>query len=311
VSQLGIQNTLKTALNYQKENWWETHLVTFIKDGVEIYLEPNYTKVEDSHGNTLIQILLRDVTEPYQKQAGLKAYTARMLKAQEDERQRIARELHDETIQTLALLCRQLDNIENADDNLPADIIQRLEESRNIAEKSVRALRDFTRGLRPPILDDLGVVASVRRLLVDFTDRTKINGQFKIVGVERRLPRDEEIGLYRIAQEALWNIEHHATQASNINVTFTFGERETSLEVSDDGIGFNVPVVISSSTKSHKLGLVGMQERAALIGGELQIKSVPGQGTVITVSIPFKRFTDILEDPYNDNAHQSDITGWR
>ena len=130
------------------------------------------------------------------------------------------------------------------------------------------------------------MVASARRLLVDFSDRTKINCQFKISGTEKRLSRDEEIGIYRIIQEALWNIEHHATRAKEVMVTFTFVENVTSIQVSDDGVGFNVQTVISSSSKSHKLGLVGMQERASLMGGELNIYSIPGKGTVISVSIP-------------------------
>jgi signal transduction histidine kinase len=294
VDQLGIKNVLKTPLNYQKENWWETNLVMITKEGSDIYLEPTYTRLDNKKGNVITQILLRDVTESYQKQAGLKAYTAHMLKAQEEERQHIARELHDETIQTLALLYRQLDKISDAKEKLPEYIVERLNEARDIAEKAVKDLRNITRGLRPPILDDLGVVASVRRLLVDFTDRSGINGQVKIVGVERRLPSDEEIGLYRITQETLWNIEHHA-EAKNVMVTFTFSEKETILELSDDGIGFNVPAVINSSSKSHKLGLVGMQERTSLIGGELKINSIPGKGTTISVTIPSIKIADSIE----------------
>lgn len=300
VDQLGIKTVLKTALHYQKENWWETNLVTISKDGSEVYLEPTFTTVDDRHGNVITQILLRDITEAYQRQAGLKAYTARMLKAQEDERQHIARELHDETIQTLSLLYRQLDQLASEKNILPESTMEKLKEARSIAEKAVKDLRDFTRGLRPPILDDLGVVASVRRLLVDFADRTKINGQFRIEGTERRLPQDEEVGLYRIAQEALWNIEHHALKARNVSVTFTFSESNTSLEVTDDGIGFNVPAVINSSSRSHKLGLVGMQERAALIGGNLSINSIPGKGTTITVFVPLIKPADTLEEEFID-----------
>ncbi len=122
---------------------------------------------------------------------------------------------------------------------LPSSVAEDLGKSQDMAEKAVKELRNFTRTLRPPILDDLGLVASIRRLILDFTDRTGVKGQFKIVGEEYRLPKDVEVSLFRIAQEALWNIEHHS-QASNASVVITFDKEATILNISDDGIGFTV-----------------------------------------------------------------------
>ena len=215
----------------------------------------------------------------------IEAYTAYILRAQEEERQHIARELHDETIQNLALLCRQLDNVEGVNEELSPASIEKVKEARKMAEKAVKDLRDFTRALRPPILDDLGMVASIRSLLVDFIDRTKINGQLRIVGHERRLPRDMEVAIFRMAQEALWNVEHHA-RANSVIVIITFNEHDFILKVSDDGVGFNAPAVIAVPSTSSKLGLLGMQERAELAGGKMDIQSIPGKGTAIIISIP-------------------------
>jgi signal transduction histidine kinase len=259
-----------------------------MNEGAGSYLEPTYTKVKDIQGNVITQIILRNVTEEHQRQEGLKAYTAYMLRAQEEERQHIARELHDETIQTLALLCRQLDSIDSRGGGLSSFCVEELAKARKMAEKAVGELRDFTRALRPPILDDLGAVASIRRLLVDFTDRTKVKGQFQIIGEEKRSSRDTEVGIYRIAQEALWNVEHHA-RATNVAVTIAFKETEIVLKVVDDGIGFDVPAVIGISSAASRLGLVGMQERAEIFGGKLEINSSPGKGTTIIVYIPIPR----------------------
>ena len=101
----------------------------------------------------------------------------------------------DDTIQTLSLLCRQLDSLISSGEGLSSEAIQKLEETRALAEQSVVNLRNFTRGLRPPILDDLGVVASVRRLMFDFADRTKINAEISVMGMEKRISRDAEVGL--------------------------------------------------------------------------------------------------------------------
>ena len=280
---IGIKGIFKSASH--NENWWETDLVMNMNAGTGSYLEPIYTKVKDIQGNIMTQVILRDVTEEHRRQEGLKAYTAYILRAQEDERQHIARELHDETIQTLALLCRQLDRLDTSSEGLSSSFTQELAKARKIAEKAVEELRDFSRALRPPILDDFGPVASIRQLLADFNDRTKIKGQFKIIGEEKRLPRDQEVGIYRIAQEALWNVEHHS-QASTVLVTITFKECDIVLNVADNGIGFDVPAVIGISSAASRLGLVGMQERADILGGKLEINSKPGKGTTIIVQIP-------------------------
>lgn len=220
----------------------------------------------------------------------LKTYATHLVQAQEDERQRIARELHDETIQSLALLCRRLDSVETTGKGLPSTVIKELREARKITEAVVNELRDFARDLRPAILDDLGIVPSIRRLLVDSTERSKIKGQVKLVGEERRLPRDVEVGVFRIAQEALWNVERHS-RATEVVVTITFAKSEAMLSVSDNGVGFKVPSILGGFSSTGRLGLLGAQERVELLGGKLEVQSNPEKGTTIIASIPIPEST--------------------
>ncbi len=282
---IGTASEQKLLGSSQNGSWQADPLVLKLGDGPELYLEPALTEFSDGEGNLAIQVLFRDATEEHDRQAGLKAYTAYVIRAQEEERQRIARELHDETIQSLVLLCRRLDSVQDSSDSLPSSQLDKLQEARKIAEEVVKGLRDFTKALRPPILDDLGVVTSVRRLLADFTERTRIKGQLKVVGETRRLPADTELGMFRIAQEALRNIERHAG-ATRVAVTVTFAKHEARLDVVDNGAGFSMASSSGDFTASGKLGLLSMQERAELLGGNLKIQSRPGNGTRVTVSAP-------------------------
>lgn len=253
--------------------------------GEEMYLEPMGTRINDGEGEAVIQVLLRDVTAERERQLGLKAYAAHVLRGQEEERKRIAQELHDETVQTLILLCRRLDLVEAGSGTLSSTAVDGLREARKTAESVVKDLRDFSKALRPPTLDDLGLVTSIRRLLMDLMDRAKVGGQMRVVGEDRRLPPDVELGVFRIAQEALHNVERHA-QASEVTVTLTFSPRESRLDVMDNGVGFVPPHHLSDIAARGRLGLLGMQERAELLGGKLDIRSTPGKGTRLTASIP-------------------------
>lgn len=255
------------------------------KDGLELYIEPTLTEADDGRGNFTIQVLFRDATEEWHRQAGLRAYAAHVLRVQEEERQHIARELHDGTVQQLLLVYRQLGSLQDLSDSLPSSLVDMLREARGTTEEVVNELRDFTKALRPPILDDLGLVASVRRLLADFVERTGIKGQLKMIGEERRLPSETELGVFRITQEALRNVERHA-KATQLEVTITFAEHEVSLDAHDDGMGFAVPPTPGDFTTSGQLGLIGMQERAKLLNGKLEVRSSPGGGTRVIVSVP-------------------------
>ena len=253
-------------------------------DGSEAHLAPSLTRASEGQQQSVIQVVLRDVTEQHYRQAGLRAYAAHILRAQEEAHKRIAQELHDDTVQELILLCRQLDLVEAAGGALSATALRDLQEARRSAEGIVEGLRNFARSLRPPTLDDLGLVASLRRLLVEFGERSRAAGHLQVVGEERRLPPHVAITLFRIAQEALRNVERHA-RARQVVVTVSFSADGVGLRVLDNGVGFVAKPAVDFAARGH-LGLLGMRERAESLGGRLDVSSEPGEGTSLTVFVP-------------------------
>lgn len=226
----------------------------------------------------------------------LRTYGAYVVRVHEDERQRLARELHDGTIQELMLLCHRLDDVERDAAALSPEAIEGLREARNTAAEIVKDMRDFARSLRPPTLDDLGMVTSIRRLVRDLEERSEIRGRHKVIGEERRLSPDVELGMFRIAQEALRNIERHA-EATRASITIAFGKDKVKLEVRDNGAGFVADRASGEPGGGTRLGLVSMRERAELLGGTLEVQSGPRNGTRVAASIPVPAGDDADDEP--------------
>ncbi|MBI4187234.1 MAG: PAS domain-containing protein [Chloroflexi bacterium] len=208
-----------------------------------------------------------------------------VLSIQEEERRRIARELHDETSQMLASLTV---NVEAVIAMLPASADEARARLRKVAQQSVRMLDEITRviyELRPTLLDDLGLVAAARWLVDNKLTPAGIAVSFNIVGRERRLPSDLEAGLFRVIQEAVGNIARHAG-ARNAFIAFHFKRNAIRVGIRDDGRGFDVEEAITSKDRPRGLGLVGMKERAELMNGSLSLRSYPGRGTEIDIEVP-------------------------
>jgi two-component system sensor histidine kinase DegS len=248
--------------------------------GTVVWVDPSIIRI----GEDLYALLLRDVTEERRRQEDLRVFTTGILRAHEEERRRLAHELHDDTIQELILLCRQLDTVERVCGTLPGEAATALGEARASAERLVRSLREFAHALRPSILDDLGLVASLRQLVQETGRRAGLRGRVHVVGIPRRLPAPVELGLFRIAQEAVRNVERHA-QASRVVVRLSFARDEVRLDVTDDGRGFTVPTDGDLAARRH-LGLIGVRERAQLLGGTVDVRSAPGRGTTLSARIP-------------------------
>jgi signal transduction histidine kinase len=214
-------------------------------------------------------------------QDSLQSYVRQVTQAQEEERLRIARELHDETAQELVHLVRKLEQLgESAGQTLATPIQELLAMTRD----TLRSVRRFSHDLRPPVLDDLGLVAAIEMVVEDATSRLSEGAQLEIIGEPHRVDRAVELALFRIAQEALRNVEKHA-HATSATVELQFGDHQIRLSVSDNGRGFSPPRNLSQLARHGSLGLLGMKERADLVGGSLEVRSSPGHGSKVVVSV--------------------------
>lgn len=205
--------------------------------------------------------------------------------AQEEERKRIAQELHDDTIQSLVALCQQIDFTISSVGQLPPQAVSHLEELHQQTDHILQEVRRLVRGLRPAVLDNLGLVSALEWLASDVEKHSGIAVKLRINGSERRFSTEAELVLFRIAQEALTNVWKHS-QAKSAQITLEFSKGSTSLIVSDDGKGFDSTAEVITRPRLGKLGLAGMQERARLLGGTLTVISEPGKGTIATATMP-------------------------
>ncbi|MDI3312061.1 MAG: sensor histidine kinase [Thermoanaerobacterium sp.] len=203
----------------------------------------------------------------------------RIIEAQEDERKRIAREIHDGPAQSMANvilkaeLCEKLINkdVEKAKDEL--------KNLKDIAHLSLKEVRKIIYDLRPSVLDDLGLIPAVSKYINDFTNDTGINVDFITLSEHKRLKPEIEITCFRVIQEALTNIRKHS-KARNAVIRLEFGDRFISIIIKDNGIGFE------KTSQDNKFGLLGMRERVQILNGKFEINSSPNEGTQIYISIP-------------------------
>lgn len=217
------------------------------------------------------------------ERAARTAYARAILRGQEEERQRLAQDLHDETIQDLMIHCRTLDDLKHA---LEANenALTGMQHARRSAERIVHELRERIRALRPAVLDDLGLVAAIEQLVTRYQAQTGAAGEFRVEGTVCRLAAETELGLFRIAQEAIRNVERHAA-AMRLAVELRFDTAGVRLRVADDGAGFILNGNRDPAGKGH-LGLLGMRERAELLNGSLELVTSPRGGTEISAWIP-------------------------
>lgn len=213
----------------------------------------------------------------------LRSYAMAVTRAQEEERKRIARELHDEASQSLVVIRRRLADLSESLSGHPAATA--LGELGDLAGQTVAGIRRFSRDLRPPTLDELGVSYALEQQVNHLRDRSDLAAAFRVVGPSRRLPTETELALFRIGQAALHNVELHA-EATDVEIELAFEPAHVRLCVTDDGCGFEVPQNLDELPAAGKLGLVGMRERAELVGGTLQLTSRRGAGTRVTVQVP-------------------------
>ena len=230
--------------------------------------------------------ILQDVTEEKQRQENMRFYVQQVTRAQEDERKRLARDLHDDVTPSLLLLIQRLDAITSSTKPKLSSLLKNnLEDLYTQVTEALENLRRYAQDLRPRIIDDLGLVAALEWMAENLDKNYGIDTKVEVIGVERDLPDEVQLLLFRIAQEALANIRRHA-EASKAWITLEFGDDKTALTVKDNGKGFKLPQRTEDLASIGKLGILGMYERSRLLGGTLEVKSELGKGTIIIIEAP-------------------------
>ncbi len=231
-----------------------------------------------------LQETLAELVEQLQEaQRGMRRYLVALTQAQEEERARLSRELHDETVQTLIALHHQAHLALRALDRDPEGARRRLQALVRTAESATAELRRLIRALRPPYLEDLGLIPTLENLLEGLPP--ELERSFKVEGTPRRLPSEVELTLYRVVQEALHNVVRHAG-ARRVEVRIAFDPDRVRVWVTDDGRGFALPRPFEALARTGHFGLLGMRERAQAVGGTLTVRSAPGRGTTVVLEVP-------------------------
>ena len=216
---------------------------------------------------------------------GLHRYVEAITDSQEEERRRIARELHDETVQSLLAIERHIELYQSQDRD--PEHRQQLDNLRRMVEHTLQGVRQINRDLRPLILEDLGLAPALQTLVreahqgVGAVDEV----EFEKSGEKTGLQPEQELALYRITQEALTNVRKHA-QATHVKVSLAFETGQVRLQIEDNGVGFQVPPAMTDFARQDSFGIMGMQERVWALGGSVEIQSAPGEGTRVLVTLP-------------------------
>jgi two-component system, NarL family, sensor histidine kinase DegS len=212
-----------------------------------------------------------------------KPMVVRIVEAQESERQRLARQIHDGPAQALSNFILQTEIATKLFERDPERAKGELANLKTSAKNTFDGIRDFIFDLRPMMLDDLGLVPTVRRYVDTFREKSGLQTTLTITGAERRLESVREVMVFRGVQELLGNVRNHA-QATQVRVSLDVDDKRVRLVVEDNGRGFDPATVLNGHQKT--IGLTTMQERIELIGGQVQIDSQPGQGARITMEVP-------------------------
>lgn len=257
------------------------------KDGSEAIIMLTTSLIGDEGSPPVFQHISRDVTQEKLLQENLRLYARQITRAQEEERKRIARELHDDPIQAMVVLSRRIDDLATSD-ALDSKCEARLENIREEVDEILGKVRRFTQDLRPPTIDYLGLLPALRELVSQWESQSGIQCTLRITGIERHFIAEDELLIYRLVQEALNNVWRHSG-AKKARVTVKFAEDKTTVEISDNGRGFEMEEGLKF-VQSGKIGLAGMEERADLLGGTVDIRSGSGKGTKVVLDVPSDRW---------------------
>jgi len=253
------------------------------KSGRNIWVEVT-TRTLRKNGSTGYHfVYLSDLTKLKRLEQNMQFYLFEITKAQEEERKRIAYEIHDEILQSLASLALVVDALRKEKNRLQENLETLLPHLRNGIQETAQRLRRFSHELRPSIIDQ-GLIPALEYLAQENSRDANIYIQFTIHGKERQLPAETEVGLFRIAQEAVRNIVKHSG-ATEATILLRYMSNSIKLVMSDNGLGFELPDELEDLASKRRLGIIGMQERSHLLNGKFTIKSRVGQGTTVMIEV--------------------------
>jgi signal transduction histidine kinase len=275
--------------------------IGFGEEAVELYTGIRERLMTTINGIDLAIVALRKFAHDAASQRGLTSVklesstmapgsrlglgTSAIIRSQELERQRIAREIHDGPAQAIANVVLRMDILAKIYEKDPSKVPSEIARMKEIAQGALAEIRGFIFDLRPMTLQDLGLVATIKRVVSSAKDLTKIDARFVIEGEERPLGQLVSLAVFRIAQEAFTNLRKYS-KCSVAWVHLKYLKNKVVLVVEDDGVGFDVNEIANSQRKYVSFGLLGMKERADDINAELEISSVPGQGTKVVLIVP-------------------------
>lgn len=255
------------------------------KDGERFSVDTTFVPVKSGGETKYCISSWIDITEQKQLRGNMQLYIGEAIRAQEEVRKRIARDLHDETAQSLASLYIDIEEMITMNEQLPMGVLRQLEQLKVEISNAVEEIRRFSHQLRPAVLDRFGLIASIELLLEEVKNKGQLNCHMKVIGSQIRLPIETELALFRIVQEALCNIKKHS-KATEAGVTIEFLNGKIRLTISDNGKGFKVPKVLGNLACKGKVGLIGIQERVRLLNGSWSLTSKMGKGTVVALEVP-------------------------
>jgi PAS domain S-box-containing protein len=278
-----VRQKLCTKLGEEVETTYEVEVIA--KDGRRVPVEVSSRLIYEKGVMVGVQGTARDITERKRAQEALEMFSRRLIEAQEEERRRIARELHDQIGQVLTAVKINLHNVERLYQTPEA--LPYVRDNIEVVNEALRLVRDLSVDLRPPLLDDLGLVTALRWYVDRYAQRTGLATAVCIdwPDPDERLSRERETACFRIAQEALTNIVRHA-QARHVKVDLSRHRNQILLTVKDDGLGFDHEILRKRAPRDATLGLLGMQERAHAVGGTIEINSELSKGTEVRFKFP-------------------------
>ncbi len=256
-----------------------------LPDGTLTWLRGSIAPQMDSQGVNGTIVTFTDITREKMQQEQL---TQMLLEGQEQERKRIARELHDDTAQSQSLISLELDSVISRENLCDEETMAKITRQKSAVDRTMQDVRRFSHELHPSILDHLGLVPALDQLVEEMNQRNDMAVSFTTRGNEKKLSSAKELAVFRVVQEALSNIRKHA-RATQAEVSLQYLSDSVKLRISDNGTGFDIKKESEAAISRGSLGLVSMRERAHLIGAELKIESRLGQGTSITMKMALDR----------------------